>query len=389
MTFASAVRALDAALAVRPALVASARRPGDGRRSLQRLRDWLRTNLRTADPPQRDLDALVGDADRRTRADGFHVLHDWDGKAGRFNPDTIPLDVATWLVGQDPEPPAVAAAILLDYYFVCVLALLSLRVWDEGDPDANLESLDGLLTRLHGQGSSGHRFASRAETLLLIATAHYEPEERGYHTLLEKVTSLNQRHRTRIALDHAVSMGCHLRFGFEATYVKDVGRMRDDNAADYPWLRFSVSTLMDDYARAPESRTAEAILNALSPDPGAFVAALGEQKAALLDAFGPFRPDDRAYSPLSFFFNFSHNVVKGTLVDALLGGRPWTVGFDDLLTAASGSTSPDAKVELAETLMGHARRSPDRIGGRRIPAIVYDPQAGRRAYAATIRRVRE
>ena len=35
---------------------------------------------------------------------------------------------------------AAVLAILLDYYFMHVLALLSLSVWDEGDADANLDA---------------------------------------------------------------------------------------------------------------------------------------------------------------------------------------------------------------------------------------------------------
>jgi hypothetical protein len=35
--------------------------------------------------------------------------------------------------------------------------------------------------------------------------------------------------------------------------------------------------------------------------------------------------------------------------------------------------------------MSYARAKPDRIRGLLAPAIVYDPRAGRRAFAATIR----
>jgi hypothetical protein len=34
-----------------------------------------------------------------------------------------------------------------------------------------------------------------------------------------------------------------LRFGFEATYGRKADLMREDNAADYPWLRYSLATL--------------------------------------------------------------------------------------------------------------------------------------------------
>jgi hypothetical protein len=55
----------------------------------------------------------------------------------------------------------------------------------------------------------------------------------------------------------------------------------------------------------------------------------------------------------------------------------------------SGQAPSDGgKKALATTLMDYARSSPDRIGGRLMPAIVYDPIAGRRAFANTLRDLR-
>jgi hypothetical protein len=255
-------------------------------------------------------------------------------------------------------------------------------------------------------------------------------------------------------------MGSHLRFGFEATYGRDTTSMRDDNAADYPWLCFSLVTLMREYIRLRESQPEgdasepqpegaralpastegarafqasadaiiEGIVNGLSPDARAFVgappASLSRAEAEraefrdaffahrtdLLAEFERHRPVDGAFSPLSLFFNFSHNVVKGTIVDALLRGEPWPVAFNDLLTGlpmvrvkppfdgAQGGLQaleepdvtdeqrpdeqpgPDAREELARTLMTYARENPDRIRGRLMPVIVYDPRAGHRAF---------
>ena len=200
-------------------------------------------------------------------------------------------------------------------------------------------------------------------------------------------------------------MGCHLRFGFEATYGRDTIVMRNDNVADYPWLSFALSTLMDEYAAGRDPAVAEGLLNGLSPDALAFVKtppfaeAFAAHREELVDRFEALRPSDGAYSPLSFFFNFSHNVVKGTVVDALLRGVPWTVSLNDLLTALPREPQPQtstdqhrsagaAKVSLATTLMGHARRNPDRIGGRLMPVIVYDPLAGRQAFAVAVRKLR-
>ena len=179
--------------------------------------------------------------DRLTRDEGFHALHDWDGVAAHVNPDTIPVDVLTYLIDQrgheafDPVVPAV----LIDYYFMHVLSLLTLRVWDEGDADENFDRIETLLRLMQGPQGSGQRFCDDAETLLLIATAHYEREEWGYDLLLARTRTLNQKHRAAIALGHGSSMGCHLRFGFEATYGRDTSLMRNDNVADYPWLCFA------------------------------------------------------------------------------------------------------------------------------------------------------
>jgi hypothetical protein len=40
-------------------------------------------------------------------------------------------------------------------------------------------------------------------------------------------------------------------------------------------------------------------------------------------------------------------------------------------------------------LMGYARAHPHKIRGQMMPVIVYDPQAGHRAYAETVRQLRE
>src|SRR3954452_3865975 len=184
--------------------------------------------------------------------------------------------------------------------------------------------------------------------------------KRGYATLLARVRALNAAHRCRIAQAHSVSMGSHLRFGFEASYARDTVVMRDDNVADYPWLCFSLLTVVQEYARLRTSAVSEddqapiveAILNGLSADARAFLgqppaslsdserdrvefrALFLEHRDALVDAFQRFKPST-TYSPLAFFFNFSHNVLKGMVVDALLRGRPWPLTFDDMLTMLS------------------------------------------------------
>jgi len=387
--------------------------------ALRRLRERMSTHAWTAAAGTIELSPLVDELDRRTRNEGFHALHDWDGVRDRVNDDSIPVDVLNHVVrerGSEPVDPAVIA-ILFDYYVLHLLGLLALRSWDRGDPDGNLDRLDWLLSQLQGAEGSGHRFANDAATLLLIATAHHEPRASGYISLLQRVRALNGLHRRQVAMGHAVSLGCHLRFGLEATYARDVGAMREDNLADYPWLTFSLITLMREYAAAAEqpraasaelARLAEGLLNGLSPDPRAVLTPVTADAArddrddraelreliaghrdALAAAFEAHKPSDREYSPLSLFFSFSHNVVKGTVIDALHWGKPWAVSLNDLFT--SRDATPDqlaARRTLATTLMGYARANPHRIRGRLVPVIVYDPHAGRRAFAAAIREVR-
>jgi len=391
----------------------------DLRTALVRLRDSMRSNAWKSGAEDINLGRIVRTFDGMTRRDGFHVLHDWDGIADRVNEDTIPVDVLNYLVEQRGRSTAdpVVLAILLDYYFLHLLALLSLRVWDEGDADANLDRLGHLLALLQGSDGSGQPFAGNPETLLLLGTSHYEIDERGYDKLLDKVRTLNRPHQTLVAMGHAASMGSHLRFGFEATYARDTVVMRDDNVTDYPWLCFSLAALMREHERlraagatgAGLDAVAEAIVNGLSPDARAFVRRTPPATPApfeaerrqfaelfrarqdeLVQAFERFRPSTAAYSPLAFFFNFSHNVVKGEVVDALLRGEPWRLTLNDMLTSLStGGEENTAKETLATTLMGYARANPHRIRGRLMPVIVYDPAAGRRAFSIAMQKIKE
>ncbi len=400
----------------RQEIVADAARAANLGGALLRLRDSMRANEFKAGAHQVFLDRMMRTYDGRTRAEGFHVLHDWDGVSQQVNPDIIPVDVLHFLVEQRGQEPVttVELAILLDYYFAHILQLLTMRIWDDGDADANLDRLNGLLAELQGPDGSGQQFAADAETLMLIATSHYELEEWGYELLLGKVRKLNEEHQAKIAIGHAASMGCHLRFGFEAQCGRDTVALRDDNVADYPWLCFALAATMRAYDRLnsagvenrDRSVIEEALLNGLTPDARAFVgvppASLSQSeadraqflelftkhKAALMAAFERHRPAESAYSPLSFFFNFSHNVLKGTVVDALLWGEAWDLSLNDLLTGVPRAGIEEGSQQLlAATLMGYARSNPDRIRGRLMPVIVYDPQAGRRAFTIAMEKL--
>jgi hypothetical protein len=425
--FAGACSLLERALTgdARRGIVADLSKSKDFRTALLRLRDSMRAHSWAVGGSQINLGRIIKTFDGQTRDDGFHALNDWDGEADKVNEDTIPVDVLNYLIekrGDGPIDPVVHA-ILLDYYFFHILSLLSLRVWDEGDADENLDWLARLLADLQGPDGSGQPFVGNAETLLLIATSHFEIVEQGYDKLLAHVRTLNRSHRTNVALGHAASMGSHLRFGFEATYGRDTVNMRNDNVADYPWLCFALVSVMREYARLREEdaggadgtdreRIVEAMLNGLTPDPRAFIGQPPSSLSAcdverseftdffhrykddLLEEFERHRPTADAYSPMSFFFNFSHNVLKGTVIDALLRGAAWDVTFNDLLTGMprggpKEGPKDESKVKLAETLMGYARNSPSRIRGRLMPVIVYDPDGGRRAFVTAMSKMKE
>ena len=416
--FADVCHLVQSVMAVRPDILAHAAAARNLEHGLLRLRDGMRTLLWHVGSRRIDLSAAVTDYDARSRAEGLHAINDWDGVADRVNDDTIAVDVLEFLIrhrGQDAPDP-VALAVLLDYYLFYLLALLSLRAWDEDDAEADLGRIDALLVELQGPGGSGQRFADDAEATALIATAHFELEERGYATLLDRVRSLGRVRRTRTALQHCAAMGSHLRFGFEATYARDTIKMRDDNVADYPWLCFAVAGAADEYSRMTDAGqcgherdvVVEALLNGLTPDARAFVGApfstlipheaersrarelLLAHRTRLREEFEAFRPTSQRYSPLSFFFNFSHNVVKGTIVDGLLRSHPWPVTLTDLFTSLPHDPDVSAsRTALATVLMGYARSSPQTIRGKLIPVIVYDPATGRESFGTTIRKLME
>jgi len=208
---------------------------------------------------------------------------------------------------------------------------------------------------------------------------------------------------------HAATMGNHLRFGMAATYGGSLSRMREDNTVDYPWLCFALASTMAEYARLIDSGASEdarapyveAILGGLTPDAQAFltepVTALAAHQAdrtQLVDLFRAHReafladavrhrPIDERFTPFGLMFNFSHNVLKGLVADSLLWGEASALGFNDLLTALPHASAKNTgRTTLAKTLMGYARKNPEKVAGRMTPVIVYDAQAGRRAFAA-------
>ena len=371
-------------------MVRSSRTMGD---ALGHLRLAMRTHTWTANGQRTNIVKPVQASDQLTQDDGFHALHDWDGIADHVNPEIIPVDVLDWVrrIRGNERPDGNTVAILVDYYFFHILSLLALRAWDTGDADRALDRVGAITDLLQGNDGSGHPFVGDPETLLLLATSHFEPDERGYVTLLDRVKSLSTRRQLAVGLGHASCTGSHLRFGFQATYGRNTDFMRKDNFADYPWLKFGAETVLREYESGASAQMAEALFNSLTADTewlleqDSFGHRLRGLFPELLNVFQAFEPSGDAYSPIAFFFNFSHNVLKGAVIDAALRGDAWTVSFNDLLTGPSGGRSPQRSREaLALTLMGYARNHPHRIRGQLMPVIVYDTAAGREAYQRTM-----
>ena len=339
------------------------------------------------------LDGFVRDFDVHTREEGFHVLHSWNHLEHHFTRENTPVLMLDRFAKEWSAARATprVQALLLDHYFFYVLALMVMRAWDEGDPNRNLDRITGLLRHLQGTHGSGHQFVARAETLLLMAISHFHPDERAYPRLLERIRTLDRAHRVHFALAEAAILGSHLRWGFAVLYRRDLGRMRSDNMGDYPWLLFSVATLMEEYVRLREegagasgggdvaerrTRVLEGLIDGLTPDPWAFTGAppealrpyeeehsgfreaFAEHRDDLLEEFARLRPRKQAYSPLSYHCNFPHNAIMAKVSIQLADENAPNLPMDAMFTRAEAwrpadqgalaSGVPDAVAETGQ-----------------------------------------
>src|SRR5579884_3275875 len=359
--------------------------------ALGKLRTAMRAHTFNTRSGPVNLLKLVKTFDERTKQDGFTVLIDWDGKANRWVDEMIPVDVLDYFArGVDPipiaEPQRISLSILLDFYFLYIIALLAMRVGDDGNAPENVDRVTRVLADLQGPFGSGQQNVDDTGALILVATAHFEPDAAAYERLIARIQSQwNETQQLQIALSHAAILGSHLRHGFQDLYVRDLGLMRDDNGPDYPCLCHALLILIRAYDRMHEQsiqgnereRVVEGILNGLTPDPRAFIGKppgpltnyVSEQRqfAALFlkhhrhlfEEFELHRPSKREYSPLAFCFNFPHNIVKGMVIDALFKSTPSAISFNQLLTGIPRSVN--GREALVRTLMGYAQRVPDKI----------------------------
>jgi hypothetical protein len=419
LTYADARELVSAALegSTRADILDRVLQAGSFPEALKRLRTSIRTHTFETAGERLRLGGIVQRLDALTQAEGFHVLHEWDGK--RFLDETIPVMMVDYYARANKavRPDRRSLEILLDYYFLYVLALFAMRIWDEGDPNANLDEVTRMLDRLQRANGSGLQMVSDAATLLWIAISHYEPDDFAYHRLLDRARTLDDAHQTRIAMRGAAVLGDHLRWGFPVYYERDLGLMRADNVSDYPWLFYSVLTLMRAYERMCEAgtegeekeRVVEALLNGMTPDTRAFTesppstlsrfaeehaelrAMIDRRRTDLIRDFERHRPEPSTYSPLGFQFNFPHNALIPMVTLALVQGMDprLNMPLDALLTREGADGESRAPEMLARTLMAYAGYSPEKRAGRRTLMIIYDPNAALSSFNRTMSVLKE
>ncbi|MDQ8165041.1 MAG: hypothetical protein P3A28_04680 [Gemmatimonadota bacterium] len=361
---------------------------------------------------------LVDSLDARTRREGLHVLHGWDFTRQRRPDDIAPVLLLDYCdrVGVPADRQRAAVAALLDEYCAAILALLTVRAWDEGDANANLDAIDALIRDVNGPDGSGHSVVDDAGTLLILAVAYYHPEEAAYDALVAKVWTLQPTQALRVALPGASVLASHLRWGLRFMYRNDVGRMREDNVVDYPWVLFSLLTIAaaversvlageSPIRRAPlvaglldgltaDSRaflgSAPAFLAHLAPQHAELRAILLRQRGLLLTEWAAFAPVRGSFSPLSVGCNFLSNAAVAAAVGAATVGTEHPTLNALMRDPRSGTAGESMDGELfARQLMEFSTADQGRLGAGGAPLIVYDPLDGMHHYNDVVRVLRE
>jgi hypothetical protein len=376
LNFSDACIALEELLRARPGIVEGIlARKGDD--PFKRLGTAMRSHTFQTGDGTLSAQKLVADYDERSQREGLHLLHAWDFQAHVFSRDPAPaLLVEHCARLQRKADPRVAVGVLLDVYMYALLALLAARAWDEGDAGSNLDRVT-LLIHLARQEGSGLAYVDDAETLLFLAASYFHPEECSYDTLLGRVKELPLRQQLRMAASSGAMLSAHLRWGFRYMYDRDIKRMRDDNAADYPWVRFAVEALASDAA------SKEALLVALAADPWETVPHVRSSRPLDTQALESLQPKSGEFSPLSVAFNFPSNAAVALVAVTLEDSR-----FYPSLNALFSRESGAAGTATAERLMKYSAGNPTRLGAGRVPLIVYDPTEGARAWNAISRELR-
>ena len=248
---------------------------------------WLE-NSKTLNPIAREMRGLY----LRTVQDGFGgynnpnpelpltFLKDFFNLPQQFLADYIRA------LEMDKTKPNVAGAkravrIALDAELAIFLSLLSLRIWDEGDPNQNLEEMGSLLDILeNGKGSSGHRFFKSPLALADYATAVPTPAEddSSYIRFNEKVEKLRPEYQRQYYRKLLGDSGRHLRAFYTevpqepGVFLWNTGT-EDRNAVDLIGISTALRWLLNDIEtgglnETEKSKNLEAVLQGLSGYPG-------------------------------------------------------------------------------------------------------------------------
>jgi hypothetical protein len=362
LKFSDACLALEELLRARPGIVGGILgKKGDD--PFKRLRTAMRSHTFQTGSGTLSLQKLVSDYDELSQREGLHLMQAWDFKANRFSRDPAPVLLVDHCMRlQRKADTRTAIAILLDVYVYHALSLLAARAWDEGDAGSNLDRVT-LLIHLARQEGCGLAYVDDAETLLFLAASYFHPDERSYDTLLGRVKELPLRQQVRMAASSGAMLSAHLRWGFRYMYDRDIKRMRDDNAADYPWVRFAVETL----AGAGDD---EALLVTLAADPWESITLVPKARRV----FQSQQPSHHAFSPLAVTFNFPSNAAVGLIASTIEDGR-FYLSLNALFTHESGNGG----AELAERLMKYSASVRSRWGAGGVPLVVHDRAEAARA----------
>lgn len=414
LTFADAIAQMVAVLDAdqRAGIVGGLLAEGDD--ALDALRRAMRSHTFESAAGSTSLRRMVDSLDARTRKEGLHVIHGWDYTTHKRPAEIAPVLLLDYCVriGVSAERTPVLVPTLLDQYWLALLMLFVVRAWDEGDANVNLDQVTALIATLNGEGGCGHPVVDDAESLLMLAVAYFHPEEHAYDDLLAKVWTLDHAHALRVAFPAASILGSHLRWGLRFMYQKDVGRMRADNIVDYPWVLFSLVTLMREYERlhsagakaAARVGVVGALLDGLSADPWAFTgklpsclsghqalhdelrASLMRHRGELLTEFGEIKPGGKTFSPMGVGCNFLSNAAVAIAAITVSDDARYP-SLNALFSRERPGDQGTAE-SLARRLMEYAS-DPARLGAGGAPLIVYDPYDSVHYYNTVVRTLSE
>lgn len=246
--------------------------------------------------------------------------------------------------------------IILDYYILRQIGLLALRVWDEGNPNQNLDVLQGLLDELQ----VGHVYVKDVMTLLAIMISNPALQESFYIKTWNNIRKLKPEYQIRFAMANAFFNGEHLQSIFEENYDGLVAdSIRNRNAIDYDQLIHALDILLTRFKEVKvdplhveeRNKIVQAILRGLGGDPEVFLEntqflssahsnhpflnhfleVLERNRADLLEAFHQFDPSTHSFSPLQRKYVFPNRFLTDFIVALTRSDDFSDLSFEDSL----------------------------------------------------------